>query len=218
MNELNGKQLDLCRMHTPLCDIMSRHGSDKGPNPVRGEWHNYTQVYHELFKERVEDTLTVFELGLGTNNLSIRSNMGINGVPGASIRGWKEYFTNSQIFGADIDRNILFTEDRIQTVYCDQTNPSVIRHMWTHLPDMDIIIEDGLHVFEANVTFFENSIHKLKQKGIYVIEDVETNNVLRFNAKFEEWRTAFPDLSFTVRMLRHPVNTHDNNLVIIRRN
>jgi hypothetical protein len=203
-------------MQTPLCAIMARCGSDKGPNPSRGNWHNYTAVYHDLFKDKVDTPLNVFELGLGTNNTSIPSNMGANGVPGASIRGWKEYFGRSQIFGADIDRNILFAEDRIQTVYCDQTNPSVIQQMWSVLPDMDIIIEDGLHTFAANVTFFENSIHKLKRGGVYVIEDVANSEILRFTMKFEQWRVSFPELSFETRMLQHPVNNHDNNLIIIR--
>lgn len=204
-------------MQTPLCGIMARCGSDKGPNPTRGDWHNYTGVYHELFGDRSGEALNVFELGLGTNNVNVPSNMGPSGVPGASIRGWKEYFGQSHIFGADIDRAILFTEDRIHTVYCDQTNPRVIRDMWATLPDMDIIIEDGLHTFEANVTFFENSIHKLKEGGLYVIEDVVNGNIVRFNKLFEVWRTTFKGLTFEIRMLPHPVNNHDNNLIIIRR-
>ena len=112
----------------------------------------------------------MFELGLGTNNVNVTSNMGTNGRPGASLYGWSEFFPNSKIFGADIDKGILFNTDRIKTFYCDQTNP-------------DIIIEDGLHTYEANVCFLENSIHKLKVNGYYIVEDIIYSDINLFNQK-----------------------------------
>ena len=33
--------------------------------------------------------------------------MSINGKPGASLRAWRDYFVNSVVYGADIDKNIL---------------------------------------------------------------------------------------------------------------
>jgi hypothetical protein len=160
---------------TPLCPLMDKYGSDKGPRKGDSTHHTYTEVYYELFKGMVERRLNVFEMGLGTNNTNFPANMGPNGRPGASLRGWSEYFPHSSIYGADIDKGVLFEEDRIHTTYCDQTNPSIVRSMWESLPDMDIIIDDGLHTFEANVTLFENSIQKLKHSGIYVIEDLHTS-------------------------------------------
>ena len=44
----------------------------------------------------------------------------------------------------------------------------------------DIIIEDGLHTFEANKCFFENSIHKVKRGGIYIIEDITNIDLPKF--------------------------------------
>lgn len=204
-------------MTTPLCAIMSDAGSDKGPRTRGTFWHNYTEVYDCLFKDMVDHELNVFELGLGTTNPNIPSNMGSNGVPGASIRGWKNYFTQSRIFGADIDRDILFDDDRIHTVYCDQMNPDVIRDMWSRLPDMDIIIEDGLHTFVANVTFFESSIHKLKEGGFFIVEDISNNDIVRFNEKIQQWRNTYPALHFQLRILPHPTNIYDNNLLVVQR-
>jgi len=201
-------------MPTPLCPLMDAYGSDKGPRKNDSTHHTYTEVYHTLFKDRMDQTLTVFEMGLGTNNTNILSNMGPNGRPGASLRAWRDYFRQSLIYGADIDRDVLFAEDRIQTVYCDQLNPEVIRTMWDSLPDMDIIIDDGLHTFEANVTLFENSIHKLKPNGIYVIEDIDNLNIQRFRSKIEEW--TVPGLAFDLRILTGG-NPFDNNMLIVRR-
>jgi SAM-dependent methyltransferase len=198
---------------------MGNHGSDKGSHDITKSWHNYTIVYNELFKDRRVDTLRVFELGLGTNNTYIPSNMGKYGKPGASLRGWKEYFPNADIFGADIDRNILFTEERIKTYFCDQTEPRLIKMMWDEkdleLP-FDIIIEDGLHTFEANVCFFENSVHKLAKNGIYVIEDIMRDDIFRFTAKLREWSSVYPTMSFTLMQIPSLVNSVDNTIVIIR--
>src|SRR5210317_1288656 len=88
---------------TLLCEIMGRHGSDKGNINIGSSWHNYTTFYYSLFKDLREKQLRVFELGLGTNNVNIPSNMGSEGRPGASHFGWSEFFINSHIFGADID-------------------------------------------------------------------------------------------------------------------
>ena len=90
-----------------ICFIMNFYGSDKG-HPMGEGHHNYTHYYHEVFKPVRNDPVRIFELGLGTNNLEFPSNMGVDGKPGASLRGWKQYFANGSVFGADIDGGILF--------------------------------------------------------------------------------------------------------------
>jgi hypothetical protein len=145
--------------------------------------------------------------------------MGANGRPGASLYGWSEFFPNSHIFGADIDKDILFNTDKIKTFFCDQTSPQIIKKMWNE-PDLqenfDIIIEDGLHEFNANVCFFENSIHKLKSGGYYIIEDIViTEKHLFINKINNEWNKKYPDYTFNLVEVPSLVNIHDNNLLII---
>ena len=38
--------------------------------------------------------------------------------------------------------------------------------------EFDIIIDDGCHRYEETINFYENSIDKLKDNGIYIIEDI----------------------------------------------
>jgi len=204
-------------MKTELCDIMTKYGSDKGVGP-----HNYTILYFELFKDIRNNNLNVFELGLGTNNTDVPSNMGPSGKPGASLRGWKEFFPNSDIYGADIDKRILFNEDRIETFYCDQLDPKVISDMWTndHLNELlfDVIIEDGLHEFNANLSFLENSLHKLNEKGIYICEDLKLHTVELFRSKLDELKLKYPNHDFELVILENPQNHYnDNNLLIIKK-
>lgn len=203
---------------TPLCEIMGRNKSDKGNINITKSWHNYTTFYYSIFKDIRNKNLRIFELGLGTNNINIRSNMGINGTPGASLHGWKEFFYNSEIFGADIDNNILFECDKIKTYYCDQTNKDVIKNMWnepTLKDNFDIIIEDGLHTFNANVCFFENSIHKLKSNGYFIIEDINKCDEHLFIKKIEKWKLEYKNCLFKLLNIPSCQNNCDNTLLIV---
>ena len=223
---VNLQDIDLTKP-TDLCIIMGKYKSDKGSKNITESHHNYTLVYNELFKDMKEKDIKIFELGIGTLNQELQSAMPVNGLSGASLYGWNEYFPNAQIYGADIDKSILFTDDRIKTFYCDQTNPSVIKDMWNN-PELegefDIIIEDGLHTFEANITFFENSIHKLKRNGIYIIEDIDSkpynNGLYSFKKIIPALKNKYPDLTF--QLLEIPSGgkkerSSDNTLMIIKR-
>jgi hypothetical protein len=206
------------KKNTSLCEIMGRNRSDKGDINILNSWHNYTTFYYSIFNELREKKLRIFELGLGTNNINIPSNMGSNGRPGASLYGWQEFFPNSEIFGADIDTGILFNNDRIKTFYCDQTNPYVIQYMWNEpnlQENFDIIIEDGLHTFNANVCFFENSIHKLNSNGYFIIEDIVNTEEHLFINKIKEWELQYKDCLFTLLNIPSSVNNIDNTLLVV---
>lgn len=203
---------------TPLCKIMGKNKSDKGDINILFTNHNYTTFYYSIFKNICKNNLRVFELGIGTNNINIPCNMGRNGRPGASLYGWSEFFPNSDIFGADIDTDILFNTDKINTFFCDQTNPQIIKNMWEEpklKEDFDIIIEDGLHKFEANVCFFENSIHKLKPEGYFIIEDIIYHEEPLFIDKIKEWDVKYKDCLFNLLRIPSTVNHNDNTLLVI---
>jgi hypothetical protein len=196
---------------------MTRHESDKGQG-----WHNYTTIYSGLFGKRRDQPLRIFELGLGTNNPKLPSSMRDNGRPGASLRGWRELFPHALVYGADIDRDILFEEDRIKTFYCDQLDNIAIRNLWSQpaLQDgMDIIIDDGLHTFEANISFLEGSLEHLRSGGIYVIEDILQETIERWHERLETiYSKRFPNHEFAFVELPNSMNPdHDNNILIIRR-
>jgi hypothetical protein len=206
---------------TILCEIMGRNQSDKGSSNITFSHHNYTTLYYSLFKDMQQKTMRVFELGLGTNNINLPSNMGANGRPGASLFGWREFFPMAKIFGADIDSQILFASENIKTYYCDQTSPDSIKKLWSEedLQDnFDIMIEDGLHEYHANVCFFENSIHKLLKNGYYIIEDINNNELPLFKSKIESWKNTYPHLSFDLVTIPSVVNRFDNTLLVVKYN
>ena len=137
--------------------------------------------------------------------------MGASGKPGASLRAWRDYFPNAIVIGADIDKDVLFEENRIKTFYIDQTNPNTIENFWNlvNLSDFDIIIDDGLHTFEAGKILFENSIDYLHSSGYCIIEDVALQDSLKFKEYFKD-----KGYFVTYIHLYRPSNKLNNNCLI----
>lgn len=161
-----------------FCDV---HGTDKGETTKDNhpyDWisHNYSDLYEMLFRCRRKDIRLLIECGIGTNNINVQSNMTINGKPGASLRMWRDYFPSAKVIGVDIDKKILFNEERIETYYCDQLNSKSIEYFAKKAKlsenSVDIILDDGFHSFKAGKSFFEGMIKFLNEDGIYIIEDL----------------------------------------------
>jgi len=216
LNNIKIKKIEI-NSRTELCDIMDNHKSDKSSKPdwVDYDGHNYTRLYSQLFEKFRDKKINFFELGIGTNNLSYPCHMGEKGTPGASLRGWKEYFQIGEIFGADIDSDILFTEERIKTYYCDQTNEYQIFEMWKSIgQDMDVIIDDGYHNFSANLIFLKNSLNKVKPGGYYIVEDIVNNELSLWREELIRLKKDFINYEFELISLKW---THsDNNLLVVK--
>mgnify|MGYP000271144181 CR=1 FL=1 len=215
INHYNYKETILSK----LCD---KYGTDKGFDKIEkrifyNNWHphNYTDYYSSLFDHTRENIKKVFECGIGTNDPDLVSSMGKEYSPGSSLKMWRDYFVNSEIYGADIDSKILFQSERIKTFYVDQLDENSIKKMWNNINvnNFDLIIDDGLHTFEAGKCLFDNSFEKLRDGGIYIIEDVDPaylsvlTNYLQTKNNIE----VISLKSKNIKMLR------DNNLIIIRK-
>ena len=198
--------------NSKLTELMNYYGSDKGG---KNNHHNYADFYSEIFFHQRNEIKSFLEIGLGTNNVNLPSNMGIDGVPLASLRAWRDYFKNAQIYGADIDKSILKNEERIKTFFVDQTNPESIKKLFNSIGELkfDIILEDGLHEYNANICFFENSIDYLKNNGIYIIEDVFYKDKKKFLNYFKN-----KNYNFSIVDIYHKKNIANNCLVIVRKN
>ena len=112
---------------------------------------------------------------MGTNNTNIVSNMGNAGMPGASLRAFRDCLPHAMIYGADVDKEILFEEDRIKTYFVDQTDPKTFDELNNNiLCNLDLIIDDGLHSPNANISTLTFALSKQKNQknGWVVIEDI----------------------------------------------
>jgi hypothetical protein len=211
---------------TKLCRLMTWYGSDKGSMTWYGNYqtmgyHNYTTVYSALFSPLVERPLRVFELGLGSNNPNMPANMSVEGRPGASLRGWRDFLPQARVYGADLDRDVLFTEERIKTYYCDQCDATAIANLWAE-PElregMDILIEDGMHSFEANISFLNGSLEQVRCGGFYVVEDIQRKTHGQWLEVLEkDYGKRYPNYEFALVDVPNLHNPNSNTLLIAQR-
>ena len=185
-----------------FANLFDKYGSDKRKS-------NLTHLYFQLILKNKIKFIT--EIGMGTNNIRIISNMGSGGKPGASLRAFSEYLPDNKIFGADIDRNILFQERNIQTFFIDQLDTQSIINFKDKIPKMDLIIDDGLHLPDANLNIVNNLIDKLNIGGFLVVEDIE-------NIFCNIFETLTLNLNASEKYIGELIRDEKNNFLIIKKN
>jgi SAM-dependent methyltransferase len=144
--------------------LLDAQGSDKAT------LHNYHHVYGAILT-RLGEVGATLEIGMGTNHEDAVSHMGSAGRPGASLRAFAEFLPAARIYGADVDRRILFQEGRISTFFVDQTDPASFADLEAQ-EMFDVIIDDGLHAPNANLAVLLFAMRRLKPGGWLAIEDV----------------------------------------------
>jgi 23S rRNA U2552 (ribose-2'-O)-methylase RlmE/FtsJ len=101
--------------------------------------------------------------------------MGAEGRPGASLRAFRDFLPGTEIYGADVDRAILFREERISTFFVDQTDMASFAELRAVAGEQgfDVIIDDGLHSPGANLAVVLFALDVLAPQGVLVIEDIK---------------------------------------------
>jgi hypothetical protein len=89
---------------------------------------------------------------------------------------WQEYFPNGTIIGADIHPGVRGLEaGRIVTEIADQSNIEDLVRLGTKHGPFHVIIEDGSHMWEHQVTTLRTLFPFVVNGGFYIIEDLHTN-------------------------------------------
>jgi hypothetical protein len=182
---------------TELCELGFKHKTDKPGN-------GYTRVYYEIMKNKREDLINMFEIGI---------------YFGASIKMWHEFFPNGRIFGIDNGRllpgskilvggmdgtkiNILSADDvkllqpetvvenypsfswinndRITCLVVDQRSERQLKaafETWK-CDKFDYILDDGQHWQEHQQKSLAILFPYINSGGYYIIEDVVPREML----------------------------------------
>ena len=165
-----------------LGSLFMKYKSDKYISTP--ESHLYFIKYEQLFSKLRRMPIKLFEMGIGSTDPNITSNMSawashFGYTPGASHKSWAEYFSHpdSEIYGGDIDSEICGVDygPKIFTTQMDQTSEESLNNFFT--PDkkeyFDIILDDGLHIQSAAQCLLKHSWHTLKKNCWYIIEDID---------------------------------------------
>ena len=196
-----------------------KYGTDKSyfidfENKNRG--HFYSSYYNQIFGEKRQKIRLVLECGIGSIDEKIPSNMSKYGKKygkaGASLKVFRDYFQNAQIYGADIDKKTLINKKRIKCYYVDQLNSNSINKMWKKInkDNFDIIVDDAMHDLNASLNFFNLSFSKLKRGGFYIIEDVNISYLTTLANKLKIFK---PEIIYSKNK-----NNVDDYLFLIKKN
>jgi hypothetical protein len=165
-----------------------KYGSHKCPQIA----HSYTFFYDYLFADRRNSIHKLLEIGVGSKKDSGWPNY----IDGASLLMWRDFFPRAQIYGIDINKDLVFRKNRIQTFLCDQADPIKLTKLIEKIGgDIDIVIDDGSHQPKDIITSCQTLMPLLKKGVTYIIEGTDRlgagtvmDSLKNYNRR--EWRRS----------------------------
>lgn len=158
--------------------------------------HDYLRQYERFFERFRQAPITLLEIGV---------------FGGASLKTWEKYFPNATIIGADIDPGARqFQGGRVKIEVLDQSNLQDLADLARRYAPFDIVIEDGSHFWEHQITSLRALFPFVKDGGLYVVEDLETN----FGAHAPNYRgiSSMRCMDYLKRLVEYQVGEGWNDL------
>jgi hypothetical protein len=139
-----------------LDQIGLRAGTDKS-----SAHHDYLNFYEPFFAPWRDRAPRVLEIGI---------------FNGASLETWASFFEHGAIIGADIDPGTRrLATDRVAIEILDQGNVEGLVRLGVKHGPFDLVIEDGSHMWEHQITTLRTMFPFVRDGGLYVVEDLQTN-------------------------------------------
>jgi len=92
---------------------------------------------------------------------------------GASLKMWRDFFSNAMIYGADIEPGTMFEDKRIKTYLADEREKEDIENLVSQTgPDIDIFVDDASHYWGHQAYLAKIILPLLQKEVVYIIEDV----------------------------------------------
>lgn len=129
--------------------------------------HFYTPHYMTHLKKFRFKKINILEIGVGGYKNPL--------IGGQSLRMWKKYFPFGRIFSLDIFDKSSLQENRIKIFKGSQVDKDFLEEVTKTIGEIDIIIDDGSHINEHVIETFNILFPKLKDGGVYVVEDTQTS-------------------------------------------
>jgi len=136
---------------------------DEGPGVWK--WLHYFEHYHHHFQRFVGTRMNLLEIGV---------------YSGGSLGMWKHYFgSDCRIVGVDIEPTCKQYEDeQVEIIIGDQDDGQFWGQFKSQLPTLDIVIDDGSHRPEHQLTTFLELLPHMRPGGVYFCEDIHgTHNM-----------------------------------------
>jgi hypothetical protein len=126
------------------------------------KWDHYLDIYERYFSPFRNWPINFLEIGI---------------MHGGSLTLWEKYFGEQiRLFAVDINPECkAFEKDGVQIHIGSQEDPNFLKSLSSSLPEMDIILDDGGHTMRQQLLTFELLFPKLKEGGLYIVEDTHTS-------------------------------------------
>jgi len=126
------------------------------------KWQHYFEIYDRHFSRFRDKEIHLLEIGI---------------LHGGSLQMWKDYFgAKVKIYGIDINPECKkFEEENIQIFIGSQSDREFLREVKKQIPPVDILIDDGGHSMEQQITSFEELFEHVTANGVYLVEDLHTS-------------------------------------------
>jgi hypothetical protein len=153
-----------------LIDLAGCFGTDKGAVPGDfGHPHHYTEVYERFLEPLRDRPLRLLEIGVWK---------------GASLRVWEDYFPNATIIGIENLADIVEGKfERATVMIGDATNTAFMDSVVDRFVggEVDVVIDDGSHILDQQITCLEHLMPRLAEGGLYFIEDIACSRFPKWN-------------------------------------
>ncbi len=210
----NGRLAEMARIIVNLSDYFQKNPTElcrcfaySGSGDKVGGWHNYGYIYFFILGTFAHRGCKLLEVGDASSLWGEANAQNSDSSLGGSIRVWSEYW-GAITFGAQIDRSLSrFSLD--DNVLVNRAEHVAMRQQLTRYR-YDVVIDNGVHRFEAAVMMLDAGVSCLASGGIYVVEAVPTSDIRRWEAHLTMTsRTAF------IMNIPNALNNNDNCLVIV---
>lgn len=112
---------------------------------------------------------------------------------------WKKYFPFGSIYSVDIYDKSRLQESRIKIFRGGQVDKNFLEAISNEIEGIDLIIDDGSHLNDHVIESFKLLFPKLKDGGIYVVEDTQTSYWKHFGGDSENLNNPNTTMNFLKR-------------------
>lgn len=129
------------------------------------KWTHYFEIYQQFLSSFSGTAVHFLEIGI---------------YSGGSLDMWASYLgKEAKIYGVDIEPACQqYANEQISIFIGDQAKRNFWQDFKSQVPRLDVVIDDGGHSTQQQITSLEELLPHLSPGGVYIIEDIHGENNL----------------------------------------
>ena len=140
-------------------------------------------------------------------NLNPKVLLEIGILKGDSLRAWQDIFPSCSIIGIDINPLCKTENPELNIFIGNQKDINFLSNVINKVGLPNIIIDDGGHKRSEQVETFKFLFPKLETNSVYIIEDLQTNYLNRWN---DQKLSTIDYLKSLIDFKEHPEITYNS--------